>query len=210
VLASRLLGYCLEHALIHLVGGEDAMLTDVLFEHTLVRLSGEDAMFTGVLPEHALVHVDIGEDAMFAGVLPEHALVHVESGEDAMFGGVLPKHALVHVESGEDAMLAGMLPENALVHLVSGEDMMHLLVNEQGVLLEHALPLVADEGEPLYHTVLRVASERALLAAVEGVLNLGDVGDSVLFPGRGAIHFGNGYVRRWVLCPYGSFELQYQ
>ena len=55
-------------------------------------------------------------------------------------------------------MLVGMLLENALVHLVSGEDAMHLLVTDQGVLLEHALPLMADEGEPLDHIVLRVGA----------------------------------------------------
>ena len=69
---------------------------------------------------------------------------------------------------------------------------------------------MADEGELLDHTVLRMASQRVLLAAVEGVLHLSDVGDSVLFPGHGAVHYGNGYMLRWVLCPYGSFELQYQ
>ena len=68
---------------------------------------------------------------------------------------------------------------------------------------------MADEGEPLDHTVLHMESQRALLAAVEGVLHLGDVGDSILFPGRGAVHYGNGCMLRWVLCPYGSFELQY-
>ena len=55
-----------------------------------------------------------------------------------------------------------------------------------------------------------MASQRALLAAVEGVLHLGNVGDFILFLGRDAIHFGNGCVLWWVLCPYGSFELQYQ
>jgi hypothetical protein len=69
VLASRLLGYCLEHALNHLVSRKDAMLAAMLLEHTLVRLSGEDAMFTGVLLEHALVHVESGDDALFVGVL---------------------------------------------------------------------------------------------------------------------------------------------
>ena len=69
VLASRLLGYCLEHALNHLVSREDAMLAAVLLEHTLVHLSGEDAMFAGVLLEHVLVHVESGNIAMFAGVI---------------------------------------------------------------------------------------------------------------------------------------------
>jgi hypothetical protein len=131
-----------------------------------------------------------GDDALFAGVLPEYALVHVEGGKDVMFVGVLPEHALVHVENSEDAMLAGMPLENALVNLVSGEDAMHLLVTDQCVLLEHALPLVADEGEPVDHNVLRVAIEGALLAAVEDVLHLSEDGDSVIFPGRGAVHSG--------------------
>ena len=108
MLASRLLGYCLEHALNHLVSREDAMLAAVLLEHMLVRLSGEDVMF--------------------AGVLPEHTVIHVESIDDAISMG------------GNDAMLAGMLLENALVHIVSGEDAMHLLVTDQGVLLEHSYP----------------------------------------------------------------------
>ena len=37
-------------------------------------------------------------------------------------------------------MLAGMLLENPLVHIVSGEDAMHLLLTDQGVLLEHSYP----------------------------------------------------------------------
>jgi hypothetical protein len=37
-------------------------------------------------------------------------------------------------------MLAGMLLENPLVHIVSGEDAMHLLMTDQGVLLEHSDP----------------------------------------------------------------------
>ena len=69
MLASRLLGYCLEHLLNHLMSCEDAMLTAVLLEHTLVLLSGKDAIFMGMLPEHALIHVESGNDAMFAGVL---------------------------------------------------------------------------------------------------------------------------------------------
>ena len=68
---------------------------------------------------------------------------------------------------------------------------------------------MADEGEPLDHTVVRVARQRVLLAAVEGVLHLGVVGYSVLFPSRDTVHVGNNCVLRWVLCPYGSFELQY-
>ena len=67
---------------------------------------------------------------------------------------------------------------------------------------------MADKGEPLDHTVLHMASQRALLVAVVRMLHLGDVGDSVLFPGQGAIHFGNDCMLRWVLCPYGSFKLQ--
>ena len=69
---------------------------------------------------------------------------------------------------------------------------------------------MADEGELLDHTVLHVASQRTLLAAVERVLHLGDVKDSILFPGRDTIHFSNDYMLWWVLCPYGSFELLYQ
>ena len=40
----------------------------------------------------------------------------------------------------DDATLAGMLLENSPVHIVSGEDAMHLLVTDQGVLLEHSYP----------------------------------------------------------------------
>jgi hypothetical protein len=97
-------------------------------EHVLNHLvSREDAMLAAVLLEHTLVRLSC-EDAMFAGVLPEHALVHVESGDDAMFAG------------DDDVMLAGMLLENPLVHIASGEDAMHLLVTDQGVLLEHSYP----------------------------------------------------------------------
>ena len=53
-------------------------------------------------------------------------------------------------------------------------------------------------------------SQRTLLATVEDLLCLGDVGDSILFPGRSAVHFGNVCVLWWVLRPYGSFELQCQ
>ena len=69
MLASRLLGYCLEHALNHLVSREDAMLATVLLVHMRVRLSGEVAIFLGVLPEHALVYFESSEDVMFAGVI---------------------------------------------------------------------------------------------------------------------------------------------
>ena len=97
-------------------------------EHPLNHLvSREDAILAAVLLEHTLVRSS-DEDAMFTGVLPEHALVHVESDDDAIFAG------------GDGAMLVGMLLENALVHIVSGEDAMHLLMTDQGVLLEHRYP----------------------------------------------------------------------
>ena len=69
VLASRLLGYYLQHACNHLVSRKDAMLVAALLENMLIRLSSEDAMFASVLPEHMLVHVESNDDAMFAGVL---------------------------------------------------------------------------------------------------------------------------------------------
>ena len=35
-------------------------------------------------------------------------------------------------------MLAGMLLENPFVHIVSGEDAMHVLVTDQGMLIENS------------------------------------------------------------------------
>ena len=155
MLTSRLLGYCLEHALNHLVSREDAMLAAMLLEHMLVRLSGEDVMFVGVLQEHALVHVESGDDAMFTG------------GDDAMLVSMLLENTLVHIVRGEDAMFAGVLSstsraarmrcsracagERARPHCERrGRDAPPL--DRLGRVAGAQLPLVADDGKPLDHT----------------------------------------------------------
>ena len=151
----------LEHTLVRL-SGEDTIFMGMLPEHALVPVeSGNDAMLAGsgdvmlagMLLENALVHILSGEDAMFAGVLSEHALFHVEISDDVMFAGgddamraaergALPvrerRHCDVLLRPLDDAMLAGMLLENPFVHIVSGEDAMHVLVTDQGMLIENS------------------------------------------------------------------------